>query len=437
MYEFLDRLDHVPAGPGAVTRHRGAYREVLHRHRAYVADAVSAGLAGVRSVTPSLFEVMSDERVLRAAWDDLAAKGNKAPGPDGHRYGDYANSEVWDLCRCLRDAIRADTYRPGPERVRQIPKTSGKGTRPIVLLNIPDRVVQRAVKLTLEPALDPLFGPTNFGFRPRMSHFHALATARQQVLAERRSYWVVRDLRDAFPHVPVSRLLQVLGHYLPDDCLLRFLARILPATHSPGLRQGGPLSPLMLNLYLHHVLDRPWQRQARPPLIRVADDLLVPCRTPRDGEAATNLLQKLLTPAGFTLKEPTGAAVCDLKSGAAVEWLGFSISREGKAVAVRIANRAWASLRGHLTLAHEKPNAPRRAAQIVEQWLAQRGPCYRWEDVPRVCRRVARTARELAFDEIPGPEELAATWQNAHLRWCRLLATVVRAKPPTGRPSLV
>ena len=114
---------------------------------------------------------------MRIAFDHLAKKGGQAPGPNGRRYKDLASAEVWDLCRCLAKSVREGTYRPGPEHVTWIEKSSGSGRRPIVVSNIEDRVVQRAMVEIIQPFLEPLFEPSSFGYRPKISHLHALAHA--------------------------------------------------------------------------------------------------------------------------------------------------------------------------------------------------------------------------------------------------------------------
>jgi RNA-directed DNA polymerase len=97
-------------------------------------------------------------------------------------------------------ALRAATYHSGPERISWINKASGVGQRPIVLLNIEDRVVQRAIVLILQPLLDPLFDSRSLGYMPNLGHLHALAMAEQLTVTQRRRIWVTEDIEDAFLH---------------------------------------------------------------------------------------------------------------------------------------------------------------------------------------------------------------------------------------------
>ena len=110
--------------------------------------------------------MVADPRTLHSAWDHLSRKGGKAPGPNGLRYSDLTGAEVWDLCRCLGHAIGSDAYGRGGELIRWISKGPGRGERPLVLSNIEDRVVEKAIVLVLQPLLDPLFDDRSYGYRP-------------------------------------------------------------------------------------------------------------------------------------------------------------------------------------------------------------------------------------------------------------------------------
>jgi hypothetical protein len=109
-------------------------------------------------------------------------------------------------------------------------------------------------------------------------------------LDNNRWVWVAVDVKDAFCNVPIPRLLDLVRKNLIDEDLVRFIKRLLDGAKLPGLRQGGPLSPLFLNLYLDHCLDKMW-RKLFPgiPLIRYADDILLLCRSRKEAVGAYNL----------------------------------------------------------------------------------------------------------------------------------------------------
>ena len=206
-----------------------------------------------------------------------------------------------------------------------VSKGPGRGERPLVLSNIEDRLVEKAIVLVLQPLLDALFDDRSYGYRPGRGHLNALAEVERLALQEQRRVWLTEDVQDAFLHVPVPRLLQVLRKLLPADGLIGLLERVLAPGMLPGLRQGGPLSPLMLNVYLNHVLDRPWRRDHPGlPLVRFADDLLVCCRTEPQARMARAGLERLLVPAGDAAQGDGGLG--GPRPGAAdpIDWLGFS-----------------------------------------------------------------------------------------------------------------
>ena len=238
--------------------------------------------------------------------------------------------------------------------------------------------------------------------------------------------WLTEDVSDAFCHVPVSRLLQVVKKLLPADDLIVFLERVLAEGELPGLRQGGPLSPLMLNVYLNHALDRPWRRdQPGLPLIRMADDLLICCRTESQARKARAELERLLVPAAMPLKGTVDSSVHVLSADAPVDWVGFSFLKPSRGLAVTIHEKSWAKLNEQLELTHTKTESPLRAVMVIEGWLGQRGPCYPWSDRGEACRRILAAAANLAFDEAPGATELQALWRAAHSRWCNLRKKVL------------
>jgi hypothetical protein len=381
-------------------------------------------MSAVREMASHLHPRIADARTMRLAWDHLAFQGGQSPGPDGRRYTDYGSEEVWDLCKCLADAVRRGTYRPGPARIVEISKSSG-GTRPLALLNIADRVVQRATVSILQPLLDPLFDVRSFGFRPGLGHLHALALGEYLAVVRLRQVWITQDIRDAFGMVPVARLLQVVARLLPDDRLLALLEGILAAQGPRGLPQGGPLSPLMLNIYLHHFLDRPWRRRfPRLPMLRLADDLLVACYSEGQATEAHRVLADLLLPAGMPLKHSANDAVHDLRAGVVTTWLGFNLSKTKGGLAAEIGVKAWDRLEDYLALAHPKSDSPVRAVRTILQWLGQRGPCYPWTDHTEACRQIVAMANQQGFEELPTKDELRGHWQRAHARWCKLRTSV-------------
>ncbi len=409
--------------PKRVSRNDGDQYDFLSRHQAEAVLVSHFGRRAMQKVAPYLCHRISDERTLAVAWDYLAEHGGPTPGPDGLRYDDLNPSERWQLLRSLRDAIRSGEYQPGEERVCRISKGPGRGTRPLVIQNIEDRVVQRAAVEIVQPLVDPRFLPHSFGFRPRRGALDALAHAEWYYLHDERQVWVTDDIRDAFLRVPLARLANVVRKYLIDDQLVEFIMRLLDGASTPGLRQGGSLSPLLLNLYLHHSLDVPWrQRHPDLPLLRYADDLLLLCRTAAEAEGAYDELARLLTSVGMPPKGTRESAVRKLSTGSPVEWMGFRITGTRHRLCLRLTENSMDGLAEGLWLAHDAPDAPLRAIEVIKGWVAAKGPCYKDVDHEETYGRIQAIAHERAFDEILSQPDLKESWQRAYARWGKLRA---------------
>jgi RNA-directed DNA polymerase len=404
-----------------VSQHRGHFRDFLTRHRKQVKKMLRRGREGIETLATVLLHRISDERTLRASWDYLSRFGGQAPGPDRLRYDDVPAHLVWEGCRVIRGEIRSGTYEPGEEDVHWISKGKGRGKRPLILQNIIDRVAQRAAVEVLQPILDAKFDARSFGFRPKRSPLLALALAERLAVDEGRWVWVAVDLKDAFLRVPLNRLMNIVRRYLPDDKLVAFIKTVLGGASMPGLRQGAPLSPLMLNLFLHHHLDVRWrQLRADIPLIRYADDLLLLCRTPKEARQAYDDLKALLQPTGMVLKEGRDEAVRQLNQGEKLRYMGFQIQKGPEGLRFGLTADAWDDLAESFRLAQEKANAPIHALLALTGWIGQKGPCYPFIGFEAVYQRIAELALKKGFDEIPGGGGVQKLWQRAYARWGKL-----------------
>ena len=126
------------------SRRRGSATDYVKRLRK-LAAAASPKFVGLGEISPHLLRLISDERTLFPAWQQMAKAGGRAPGPDGCRYDQFSQPEIWQWCRGMRGQIRNGRYTAGEETVRRIPKSSNRGFRESVLRSIFDHVVHRAV----------------------------------------------------------------------------------------------------------------------------------------------------------------------------------------------------------------------------------------------------------------------------------------------------
>lgn len=396
--------------------HSGRSCDFLDQHRREVREALQSGGETLNKLRDSLLVSIADERNLKIAWDHLARYGGQAAGPNGHRFVDYSSHEVWSLMRCIGVAILNDTYRSGPVRRCRIGKISGHGYRTLSIQNIEDRAVGRAVTQIVQPVLDPTFEPTSSGYRPGVSRINALADA-IRLTAEGHTIWIDDDCQDAFDRVPNNRLKDIVRRKLPDN-VSGLIGRTITSGGRRGIPQGSPLSPLLLNVYLDHLVDKPWRtRHPDIPLLRHADDLLLCCRDHATARAAYADLNRMLTSAGMRLKGVASSVICDLSYGNTTTWLGYQVSSVESGLQIKIADRSWQLLTQHLKQAHYKPCSSLVASAVVTGWLDQLGPCFEFENRQLVCHRIAAIASQYSFEEIPSPWCLLRIWQRSFDRW--------------------
>ena len=427
MYDVHDalQLGTFPlTGPDPALRHRGDLTQLIRQHRADV-ESASHGEPWQR-LQSLLRRRIADARTMHYAVEQLLAHGPKAPGPNRLCLEFLNNPEIWSLCRVLAQAVRSGSYRPGPERVIEIRKPSG-GTRRLVLQNVEDRVVGKALALMLQPLADRRFSPFSFGSRPEGSPHVALATALEVSRLERRWFWVCADIKGAFDAVPHHRFLDACRKHFPGE-VVNLIATISATGKPRGIRQGSPASPLFFNLFADFFLDRKFAEQMPGVrLLRYVDDVLLLCRDASEGAAALACLRHVAQVAGTPLKPATEAV--DMQADAAITWLGYQLQREGEDLAVRLTARAWEHLGGSLSATQELPQASSRALRSIQGWLNYLAPCYPYADHQSVYARLRQLAHQCAFDELPDDQWLRECWQPAYARWQRARKVLLTQVP--------
>jgi group II intron reverse transcriptase/maturase len=267
--------------------------------------------------------------VLWRAW--VAVRRNDgAPGIDRTTLAMVEEYGVTRLLDEVADEIRQGRYRPLPARRVFIPKPGTNEQRPLSIPAVRDRIVQAAVKIVLEPVFEADFLPASFGFRPKLGQHDALQVVIDEAWRGRR--WVVEtDIANCFEAIPKDRLMQAVEERVADQSVLKLLRVILragvmetgvvrhPVTGAP---QGGVISPLMCNVYLHR-LDRAWDSRAHGVLVRFADDVLVMCKSRQQAEAALTRLRVLLAELGLEPKEAKTRIVHLAEDSPGFDFLGF------------------------------------------------------------------------------------------------------------------
>ena len=212
-----------------------------------------------------------------------------ASGIDGQTTGQFA-SEIEQRVEEICQQLKAGAYRAPPVRRVEIPKGPGKsGTRPLGIPTVADRLLQRAVARILEAVFEADFLDCSFGFRPGRNPHHALRALRLHIVTGKVSHVFEADIRSYFTRIDHQWLRRMVAHRIADPVILQLIAKWLKAgamqdgVYIPageGTPQGGPISPVLSNLYLHFTLDLWFEKKFKPQcrgeayLVRFADDFV-------------------------------------------------------------------------------------------------------------------------------------------------------------------
>jgi RNA-directed DNA polymerase len=289
----------------------------------------------------------------------LHTRKDGATGIDGVTAADYeANLEA--NLRDLRERIMSGRYHAPPVRRTYIAKADGS-QRPLGIPTFEDKIAQRAIAMVLEAVYEEDFLPCSYGFRPGRSAHQALREL-FGVITRQGQYWVIEvDVRKYFDSIPHSELRAILDQRVTDGVIRRMVDKWLNAgllengslrLATEGTPQGGVISPMLANIFLHHVLDQWFETEVKPclagpcTLVRFADDFVMTFKNHHDAKRVMEVLDKRLGRFGLALHpdktrfidfrpERQGGTPADCKAPP-FDFLGFTHtwakSRKGKNV---------------------------------------------------------------------------------------------------------
>ena len=287
-----------------------------------------------------------------------------APGIDGMTAKDYEANLEGNL-RDLLERIKSGRYQAPPVRRTYIPKADGT-QRPLGIPTFEDKVAQRAIVMALEAVYEQDFLACSYGFRPGRSAHQALQSLRDGCMDENLGFVLEVDLRKYFDSIEHAYLREFLDRRVTDGVIRRMIDKWLKAgvleegrlqRNEKGSPQGGVVSPLLANIFLHHVLDEWFEGEVKPllrgrsRLVRFADDFVMAFESLEDAERVRAVLDKRMARYGLTIhadktrfidfrKHPPGGKPHPKTQGTTFDFLGFTHvwgrSRRGKSVVRQI-----------------------------------------------------------------------------------------------------
>jgi RNA-directed DNA polymerase len=263
------------------------------------------------TVFTSLAHLLNVE-LLRGCYKSLGKE--RACGIDGrsrHEYGEHLDANLLDLV----ERLKAKRYKPLAAKRVYIPKNEHE-KRPLGLPAIEDKIVQKGIARILEAIYEVDFRDCSYGFRPQRSAHQALKAVDEAVMRSPVNYVIEADIKGFFDHVSHDWLMKFLEVRIGDSSLLLLIRRFLKAGYiesgrwvatDEGTPQGGNLSPMLANIFLHYVLDLWFEKRIKPringtcQLVRYADDFVCMVQHGQDAEALEVMLRQRFTQFGLTL----------------------------------------------------------------------------------------------------------------------------------------
>lgn len=281
----------------------------------------------------SLIDKATRPATLLSAWQQVA-KNKGAAGIDKISIKAFSQNQDRYL-RQIKSELEQGTYIPSAIRRTYIPKTDGK-KRPLGIPVIKDRVVQTAIKMTLEPIWENEFLPSSYGFRPQRSAHDAIHEV-TRLLKDGHQFVVDADIKGYFDNISHSLMMDAVNSKIADGKINKLIERFMEASiieetkewkPTCGTPQGGVLSPLLANIFLHS-FDVLMKEQCFK-MIRYADDFVILCKTANEAERVLNITKEWMQKHLLEL-HPDKTRICDYRAQG-FDFLGFTFENGYKFV---------------------------------------------------------------------------------------------------------
>lgn len=297
----------------------------------------------------ALYDHIFRPDILRQAWEEVRRNGGSA-GQDCVTIEDVEREGVEQFLSQIAQDLQTGTYRPMPVLRVYIPKADGK-QRPLGIPTIRDRVVQQACKLVIEPLFEANFRNSSYGFRPKRSAPQAVTEVKKSLISA--WYVVDADIQSYFDTIDHTMLLTLLRRRISDRRVLKLIRQWMEAgVMEDGVRsatelgspQGGVISPLLANIYLH-VLDMYWAERysSLGKLIRYADDFVILCRTRQEAETTLQRVKQIMVILKLVL-HPTKTRIVDMGQEG-FDFLGFHFHKKKAKKSGKLLPYMWPALK--------------------------------------------------------------------------------------------